>query len=175
MGKQPQRRMGGPVWKPGEPTLTVSEIAEALAPIAPDVAGTVQRIRHWTRERALLPVDQHHAGPGKHRRYAGDAVYVAAVLHALTIAGFPISHSRFLTDAVTIVRWKLVDWMKARERGEKIKLPPLVLGVTAKGMTAIVAEKLTDELLHGFKVEDVVLKMEIDLNRLFDRLGEAGR
>ena len=30
----------------GAPTLTVSDLAAVLASIAPDVAGTVQRIRH---------------------------------------------------------------------------------------------------------------------------------
>ena len=36
----------------GAPTLVVSDIAAQLAPIAPDIPNTVQRIRHWTREGA---------------------------------------------------------------------------------------------------------------------------
>src|SRR6476620_738071 len=62
-------------------TLTVSDLAEALAPIAPDVAGTIQRIRHWTREGALQPIEFAHSGPGKHRRYNPAAIYSVAVLH----------------------------------------------------------------------------------------------
>ena len=49
----------------GAPTLTtVGQIVEQLGPVAPDAGAMSERIRHWTREGLLLPVNQHHAGTG---------------------------------------------------------------------------------------------------------------
>ena len=45
----------------GTPTLTVGQIVEQLGPVAPDATAMSERIRHWTREGLLLPVNQHHA------------------------------------------------------------------------------------------------------------------
>jgi hypothetical protein len=171
VGKRPQRRAGGPVqtWKPGDPTLTVSELAEALAPIAPDVAGTVQRIRHWTRERVLFPVDLQHAGAGKHRRYAVDAICDAAILHVLTAFGLPVSGSRMLTDATTFARFAVPKWKAARSKGEAPELS-LLIAVTAKGVIATGIRGAGQEGIKdvsGFKVADVVMEIELDLDKLF--------
>lgn len=174
MGKKPQRRVGGPVptWKPGDPTLTVSELAEALAPIAPDVPGTVQRIRHWTRERVLFPVDLQHAGAGKHRRYTSDAIYECAVLHVLTIAGLPVSGSRTLTDAVSAARFIVPKWKAARDKGRMPKLS-LFIGVTAKGMIGVWTNEVEIEEVTDFKVADVVMKIDFDLAKLFAQVAHV--
>src|SRR5688572_14050394 len=71
----------------GSATITVGQIVEQLGPLAPDPAAMSERIRHWTREGLLLPVDQHHAGTGRHRRYRAEAAYEAAILNALATAG----------------------------------------------------------------------------------------
>lgn len=173
MGKKPQRRAGGPVptWKPGDPTLTVSELAQALAPVAPDVPGTVQRIRHWTRERVLFPVDLQHAGAGKHRRYAVDAVFDASILHVLTAFGLPVSGSRVLTDATTKARFAVPRWKAAKANGEVLELSLFIL-VTAEGMTAVGVRVGKEEIKDaaGFRVADVVMKVELDLTKLFARV-----
>jgi DNA-binding transcriptional MerR regulator len=154
---------GPPVF--GSPALTVSDLAVALAPIAPNVANTVQRIRHWTRENALRPAEFEHGGPGRHRRYSADAVYSAAVLHVMTSAGLPVSHSRFMTDAMRTVSAKAARWKAARDKGELLALRPMIVGVTSGGVTQVGEGQLKDE--RGFKVADVVLKIEIDLTKLF--------
>ena len=155
----------------GAPTLTVSDLAALLASIAPDVAGTVQRIRHWTREDALRPAAYKHAGPGKHRRYNTDAVYSAAALHVMTYAGLPISHSRVMDDATQIVSSAAAKW-HARGKAETFALPPMVIGMTAKGATQVAEGKLKDE--QGFRVADVVFKIEIDLAKIFSEV-DRGR
>ena len=129
-----RRRVGGPAWKPGDPTLTVSEIAEGLKPIAPDTSSTLNRIRHWFREQMLLPVDQEHAGSGKHRRFGADAVYDAAVLHVLTDTGLPVSGSRDLVDALTRARIALPKWKAARAKGQTLDLT-VFIARTAKGLS----------------------------------------
>jgi DNA-binding transcriptional MerR regulator len=178
MNKPLPRRVGGPAWKPGDPTLTVSELAEALAPIAPDIAGTVQRIRHWTREQILLPVDLHHAGSGKHRRYAADAAYDAAILHTLTAFGLPVAGSRTLVDGLTKARMAVQKW-----KAGQIKIPILRIWVTAKPsmpgtLGPAIASGVYEEgeevkSIAGFKVADVVLKMELNLGKLFDSVRQS--
>jgi DNA-binding transcriptional MerR regulator len=134
-----KRRVGGPAWKPGEPILTASGIAEALRQIAPDVAGTVQKIRYWTREEVLLPVAQGHAGTGKHRLYAASAAFDAAVLFAAARAGLNVAAHRHLVDALTMARHALPAWQAAKARGHT---PPLYLKLEqTDGRTAAVVDE----------------------------------
>ena len=112
MSQVTKRRVPGPAWRPGDPVLTVGEIAARIAAIAPDTEATIQRIRHWTREQLLLPVDFYHAGTGKHRRYAETAVYDVALLHVLTSAGFTVSAMRYLVDALTQTRFSVPEWLR---------------------------------------------------------------
>jgi DNA-binding transcriptional MerR regulator len=87
------------------PTVTISGLAKALAPIAPDEAATVQALRHWTREGMLSPSQHLHSGPGVHREYILDvAIYEAAILHLFNDMGLPISGSRILAEALEQVR-----------------------------------------------------------------------
>lgn len=163
-----RRRVGGPAWSPGDPTLSISQIAERLAPIAPDTAGTIQRIRHWTREQMLLPAHQHHAGTGKHRRYSEDAIYDAAILHIFTSAGISVSGSRTLVDALTMARFAIPKWKAERSKGRTPQCSLVALR-TVKGMGTFgvlwEGEKFAD--VRGFKMTDVVMKIEIDLTKLF--------
>ena len=94
----------------GEPTLSVGEIAKKLQTVAPDISATIERIRHWTRENILLPVDQHHAGTGKHRRYSNDTVLDAAILTVVANLGLPIVSHGYLVDALPRIRRALRNW-----------------------------------------------------------------
>jgi DNA-binding transcriptional MerR regulator len=106
----------------GTPTLTVGEIAEKLRPIAPNTSATVERVRHWTRENLLLPVDQHHAGTGKHRRYNEESVYDSAILTVIADAGLPIVTQGYLRRALPLARNALRKWMKARSKNQDLAL-----------------------------------------------------
>ena len=62
-------RAGGPAWRPGDPALSVGEIATRLAPIAHnrrahqgDIKNTFSKVRHWSREGMMFPVAGIHAG-----------------------------------------------------------------------------------------------------------------
>jgi DNA-binding transcriptional MerR regulator len=182
MGEKPRRMVGklraqesGDIASfSGTVTLTLSQLADALVPIAPDPAVTRQQIRHWTREGALQPTEFEHEGPGKHRHYSRDARYSAAVLRVLTVAGLPISHSRFLKDLMRQVSPKAAEWNAAYDKGEVLALPPMIVGVTATkdgGAIQVAEERLKDE--RGFKTADVVLEIEIDLTKLFTKVAPA--
>jgi hypothetical protein len=100
-------------WKPGDPVATIGEIAQRLRPIAPNVEATVIRLRHWTTGLMLVPIDKMHAGTGKHRVYAADDVYNAAILHVLADFGLTISAVRpFWVDILFKARLALPEWKK---------------------------------------------------------------
>lgn len=161
-----RRRVGGPSWTPGDPTLTVGEIAERLSRIAPDVRGTVQRIRHWTREQMLLPVDKLHAGTGKHRRYAADSVYDAAILQITTGAGLNISSQRYLVDALTQARFAIPKWKAAARKGGH---SPLFLNITKKGDKT---ERTSCWVSESAAEPNEDLTIIINLATLLERLGD---
>jgi DNA-binding transcriptional MerR regulator len=96
--------------KTGAPTLTVGQIAERLLPFVSDKAASAERIRHWTRETLMTPVEKHHAGSGKHRRYAESIVTDAAILSVIANAGLHITAHRYLLDALSQVRRALQKW-----------------------------------------------------------------
>jgi DNA-binding transcriptional MerR regulator len=173
MDKRATRRVGGPAWRPGEPTLTVSEIAEALAPIAPDIPGTIQRIRHWTREQMMLPVGELHSGSGKHRQYAAAAVYDAAILHVLASAGFSVSSHRELVDALSKARFEIAEWKPAKKKPLRLEL---IIARTAAGMAQLGVYTEDEEIVdhRGFKVADVVLTVKVDLKKLFAQVDSHG-
>jgi hypothetical protein len=121
----------------GAPTLTVGQIVEQLGPVAPDAAAMSERIRHWTREGLLLPVNQHHAGTGRHRRYSPDAGYDAAILNALATAGLQLVSRPYIQAALSQARVALQKWHQARSAGHKL---PLFFLVILHDMTRIGGE-----------------------------------
>jgi DNA-binding transcriptional MerR regulator len=146
--------------------LTIRGLAERLAPISPDTDATVQQIRHWTREGLLLPIQDLHSGPGVHRLYhPDDAVYEAAILSVAANAGLPISGSQVLADAMAQARLEVAR----RKAGKGKRKPHLVIMRTALGATAAAvigeSEKLASP--RGFKVADVVMTIDIGLEKLF--------
>src|SRR5512132_1994907 len=100
----------------GRPTLSVGDIAERLGMLAPSASAAIERTRHWTREGLLLPVDQHHAGTGKHRRYAVNVNDDAAILSALANAGLHTVSLPYVQSALAKARSALPRWLKAPGR-----------------------------------------------------------
>jgi hypothetical protein len=154
----------------GTPTLTVGEIAEQLHPIAPNTAATIERIRHWTRERLLLPVDQHHAGTGKHRRYAAESIYDAAILTVVANAGLPIVTQGYLRSALPLARRALRKWTQARSKNQDI---PLFLEISQApngtgGPTVSIHEGVVK---HDPTAE---LSLTINLSQIFTRVLKDG-
>ncbi len=72
--------------------LTVSELAERVAPAGDKAAieRITRQLRHWTLNQVLEPVGGLHTGPGRHRRYSAESVYMAALIVELSDMGFPI-------------------------------------------------------------------------------------
>jgi len=144
----------------GRPTLTVGQIVEQLGPVAPDAAAMSERIRHWTREGLLLPVDQHHAGTGRHRRYGSDAVYEAAILNALATAGLHLVSRPYIQAALSQARAALQKWQQARNAGHKL---PLFFLVILHDITRISGEP-TASIHEGMVKQSPTAEIAIILN-----------
>jgi hypothetical protein len=152
----------------GTPTLTVGQIVEQLGPLAPDVAAVSARIRHWTREGLLLPVTQHHAGTGRHRRYSPDASYEAAILNALATVGLQLVSRPYIEDALSQARAALQEWHQARSAGRKL---PLFFLVILHDMTRIGGEPTAsiheDIVKHNPTAEIIIV---VNLSQIFLRV-----
>jgi hypothetical protein len=155
------------------PTLTVGQIVEQLGPAAPDAAAMSERIRHWTREGLLLPVNQHHAGTGRHRRYSPDASCEAAILNALATAGLQLVSRPYIPSALSQARAALQQWHRARKAGRKLPVFFLVIlhDVTRIGgeATASIHEGIVK---HNPTAEIMIV---VNLSQLFARAEDLSR
>jgi hypothetical protein len=176
-----RRRPRSLTQRPGDNLVTVSQIAAALAPIVdypaaaseaiegdmavmepPDTVtleGTVdtalvERIRHWTRERLLLPAGELHTGRGKHRCYPVDSICEAALLQTLTTFGLTW---RYLSDALAATRSSLPTW--------RLKGGPLFLLISREGTRDRV------EIVQERPQSTADLAMVVNLAQLFARVG----
>lgn len=167
--------MEGPQWRPGDPTLTVSEIAGKLRPVAPDVKATLIRLSHWTLQGMLIPVDQMHAGTGRRRIYAADDVYSAAILHVLTTFGLTVSAARLLVDGLSAARSAVPGWKK--QRGELyFKVWWRSPGRATFNVDATSPEFKNKDLRNPYTEPDpqpAELLLAIDLNELWSRVEAA--
>jgi DNA-binding transcriptional MerR regulator len=152
----------------GAATLTVGQIVEQLSPGVPDAAAAMsERIRHWTREGLLLPIDQHHAGTGRHRRYSPDTSYDAAVLNALANAGLQLVSRPYIQAALSQARAALQKWRHARSAGHKLPLFFLLIShhMTRNGEpTASIHEEIVK---HDPAAEIMIV---VNLTLLFSRV-----
>jgi DNA-binding transcriptional MerR regulator len=151
-------------------TLTVGQIVEQLGPVAPDAGAMSERIRHWTREGLLLPVNQHHAGTGRHRRYGPDASYEAAILNALATAGLQLVSRPYIQTALSKARAALHEWHQARTAGRKL---PVFFLVILHDVTRIGGEP-TASIHEGTVKHDraAEITIVINLSQLFLRVSD---
>jgi hypothetical protein len=152
----------------GKPTLTVGQIVKQLWPFAPDAAAMSERIRHWTREGLLLPIDQHHPGTGRHRRYSSDATYEAAILNALATAGLQLVSRPYIQTALNQARSALQKWRQAGTAGRKL---PLLFLVISHDVAQIGGEPTTS--IHEDMVKQnptAEIAIVLNLSQLFSRM-----
>jgi DNA-binding transcriptional MerR regulator len=159
-----------------ESTLTVGQIAEILVRVgcAPDVAGTTERLRHWTREGFLKPIAVHHEGTGKHRRYSQDAVFDALVLNAFADVGIQIAAKRnLIIDALVQAKAAYKEWPFAlTTKGPFTMVIRHKVGKTEKGWG-----RTEVECILGRRVDDDpkdTMTIRINLGHLFRLLAAAG-
>jgi hypothetical protein len=158
--------------KLGGPTLTVGQIVEQLGLVPPVPAAAMnERIRHWTREGLLLPLDHHHAGTGRHRRYSLDASYEVAILNAFAEAGIPLASRPFIRTALSQARAALQKWHQARSAGYK---PPILFLVISPDVARIGSEPITSIHEGTVKYDPAAeITIVVNLSQLFVRVRKA--
>jgi hypothetical protein len=143
----------------GTPVLSVGDIAKRLGKLASSESAAIERARHWTREGLLLPIDQHHAGTGKHRRYPADSEYDLAILYALANAGLPNVSLPYVQAALTQSRSALSKWRKAPGRSFFLVITHYIDQ----------ARKPTANISNSIKHDpDAALEIVINLSPLFE-------
>jgi DNA-binding transcriptional MerR regulator len=94
----------------GTSPVTVGQIAEHLRSLEPDVPASTDRLRYWTEQDLLRPINQkRRTGTGKHRQYDVSTIVDAAVLIVVTKSGLQIAGS-LLRDIVSQARQALQNW-----------------------------------------------------------------
>jgi DNA-binding transcriptional MerR regulator len=89
--------------------ITVAEIAERAGRKGDN--AFIQRVRHWTRERLLLPHGEANPGIGKYRLYSVATVLEALLLDKLTNKGMPIAEQREI----------ITNYRKERDIGDRVR------------------------------------------------------
>jgi DNA-binding transcriptional MerR regulator len=80
--------------------ITVAQMADRAGKSGDSKELFIQRVRHWTRERLLVPVGETNPGTGKHRVYRDAALYEALILEAMTDRGIPIATQRHIMGMI---------------------------------------------------------------------------
>ena len=80
------------------PTVTIGEIAQAIARPGEKISAVVDRLKNWTKEGLLRPAEQ-NPGTGRHRVFPETALIDAAVLGVLTDqVGMPAVKARTFSE-----------------------------------------------------------------------------
>jgi hypothetical protein len=72
--------------EPEQSTITAGDIVQKLMRITRrgNTGTLMERVRSWTKERFLVPLEGLGQGPGKHAQYDPAVIYLAALLNTST-------------------------------------------------------------------------------------------
>jgi hypothetical protein len=132
-----------------------------------------ERIRHWTREGLLEPVDTLLTGTGHHRRFGPDAAFNVLVLNVLADFGVQLAaKKKAIEEALDKLRTARKRWERTKAEG------PFWLVIRLKRTPVGEFTRATVEAVAGVVVDDpaddsLVLKVNISL--ILARLERAGR
>jgi hypothetical protein len=151
------------------PSFTVGEIA-ALLVIGPDPGGAkaasiTARIRHWTRERLLVPVGVRNPGTGRHRHYDEWSVVDAALLNALADDGQVIVGVTIYFAARALARKAYVDWSNDGRDG-----PPHFLELVSARAEQGMARTVHRHKGYPIKHDPSGVSLIVNLSQIFSRL-----
>jgi hypothetical protein len=104
-------------------TITAGDIVQKLMPITRrgNTGTLMERVRSWTKEKFLVPLEGFGQGPGKHAQYDPAVIYLAALLNTFAERGLQVSQQRKLVEAYEMFD-PLANWMVAKKKGRELKL-----------------------------------------------------
>jgi hypothetical protein len=153
--------------------MTAGDIVERLIPLTRRGSATTlsERVRAWTREKFLVPIEGWGQGPGKHARYDPDVVYLAAVLNMLAERGLQVSQQRKLVGAFSAFN-PLQNWKRSRTKGQDIKL--LLIVSQLDGEQISIAIQSDRRLDAPAQLPDDDFSVVINLGRIWAALEKGG-
>jgi hypothetical protein len=156
-----------------QPTITAGDIVKKLIPLTRRATAStlMERVRAWTKEKFLVPIEGWGQGPGKHARYAPDVVYLAAVLNTLAEQGLQIWQQRKVIQDCAMLN-PLQNWKRFRAKGQSIKL--LLMISRLDGEHISIAIQLDRRLDAPAELPDDDFSAVINLGRIWARLEEGG-
>ncbi len=128
-------------------SYSVSQLAERVAPTTDkaEVARITRQLRHWTLTGVLKPLGATHTGAGRHRRYSGDAVHVAALLIELSNLGLPVGALYMVASSL------MVSLRPIRRRDGKTPLGEDIAQLWRRAITGEGTIYLTFNVRYGTK------------------------
>jgi hypothetical protein len=145
------------------PGLTLGALAALMYNAEPRTAVLAERIRGWTKQKLIAPIDAER-GTGRHYRYDAHAVvFEILLLNVLANIGLPIASLPYVQSVLAQLRKELPKWQQAQERSKAS--PPLFLRIWQRQMhpaAAIVTK------IHIDPVDDSTII--INLAQLFSRV-----
>jgi hypothetical protein len=109
--------------EPEQSTITAGDIVQKLMPITRrgNTGTLMERVRSWTKEKFLVPLEGLGQGPGKHARYDPAVIYLAALLNTFAERGLQVSQQRKLVEVCGMFD-PLKRWTAAKKKGRDLKL-----------------------------------------------------
>jgi hypothetical protein len=163
--------------------ITVGKIAKRIQEADEDIASVINRIRSWTKEGVLKPIDDKAPGTGQKLRYPERAVVDAAILSQIAehYGLWANKMAAGVTDALDLTVRQLVKSKYVTEQGQIIYLFIWAEGTGAKRRIKSNVQWIDDPELSrrpkdGLPKRSIEMPesddgLWINLTRLFSRLG----
>jgi hypothetical protein len=141
----------------------VSDLAAIAGMPEPMLPLMIERVRHWTREGLLEPVDTLLTGTGHHRRYPEEAAFSVLVLNTLANFGVQLAaKKKVIADALDKLRIARKRWERTQTKG------PYWLVIRQQEASAGEFNEISVDAVAGVVVDDplddsLVLKVNISL------------
>jgi hypothetical protein len=153
--------------EPEQSTITAGDIVQKLMRITRrgNTGTLMERVRSWTKEKFLVPLEGLGQGPGKHARYDPAVIYVAALLNALAERGLQVSQQRKLVESYAMFE-PLKIWTVAKKTGRDLRLV-LVISQLEGDQISI---KIHSDYRQQFPIPDDDFWAVLDLGRIWTKL-----
>jgi hypothetical protein len=158
--------------EPEQSTITAGDIVQKLMRITRrgNTGTLMERVRSWTKEKFLVPLEGLGQGPGKHARYHPSVIYLAALLNTFAERGLQISQQRKLFEAYVMFE-PLKSWTVAKKRDVTSNLVLVISQFEGDQVSIKIQSDYRQEISIDFPDDD--FWAVLDLGRIWTKLERA--
>ena len=158
--------------EPEQSTITAGDIVQKLMRISfrGNTGTLMERVRSWTKEKFLVPLEGLGQGPGKHARYHPSVIYLAALLNTFAERGLQISQQRKLFEAYVMFE-PLKSWTVAKKRDVTSNLVLVISQFEGDQVSIKIQSDYRQEISIDFPDDD--FWAVLDLGRIWTKLERA--